>query len=217
MVFPTCVGVFLDYELTGVGVARLPHVRGGVSKDDAEALTCDGSSPRAWGCFISFILSWMSVIVFPTCVGVFLGEIAERFRSVGLPHVRGGVSPTSGSVGKLSGSSPRAWGCFPEIISDVVRLMIFPTCVGVFLAKALVDRLGDRLPHVRGGVSVNQKSLQSSSGSSPRAWGCFFSSCSATMEKKVFPTCVGVFLLECYYFCRVCGLPHVRGGVSKVV
>ncbi|SMG65753.1 hypothetical protein BMETH_387_2 [methanotrophic bacterial endosymbiont of Bathymodiolus sp.] len=31
----------------------------------------------------------------------------------GLPHARGGVSPTSAGVVTADESSPRPWGCFP--------------------------------------------------------------------------------------------------------
>ena len=133
VVFPTCVGVFPAMAILS-GIASqssprawgcfsdkrreydqkrgLPHVRGGVSKLENVKARKLASSPRAWGCFQKGTHVDTCVPVFPTCVGVFLSEIAERFRSVGLPHVRGGVS--AGPVPPSGGqpSSPRAWGCF---------------------------------------------------------------------------------------------------------
>ena len=52
------------------------------------------------------------------------------------------------------------------------------------------------------------------SGSSPRAWGCFFLSCPGHQYEAVFPTCVGVFPLPVLDHPEAVGLPHVRGGVS---
>ena len=132
-VFPTCVGVFpvgLSAETLGCG---LPHVRGGVSTLQRGAVIGEVSSPRAWGCFCLTQTSRQEKAVFPTCVGVFLWEIAERFRSVGLPHVRGGVSLQRPRSPRCRWSSPRAWGCFLPRDRKGQAFFVFPTCVGVFL------------------------------------------------------------------------------------
>ena len=50
------------------------------------------------------------------------------------------------------------------------------------------------LPHVRGGVSWGPEPSARPPQSSPRAWGCFFEKRLYKAKKKVFPTCVGVFL-----------------------
>ena len=50
-VFPTCVGVFLSPEPSGMTEIGLPHVRGGVSEMNSTNKTAIASSPRAWGCF----------------------------------------------------------------------------------------------------------------------------------------------------------------------
>ena len=49
-------------------------------------------------------------MVFPTCVGVFLSFVREVQRPDGLPHVRGGVSPTLNVNSTGAKSSPRTWG-----------------------------------------------------------------------------------------------------------
>ena len=91
-VFPTCVGVFpiCTDTITGVGL----------------------SSPRAWGCFCFFLYTVNSFFVFPTCVGVFPNAVPALRTERRLPHVRGGVSASSGRKRTQKGSSPRAWGCF---------------------------------------------------------------------------------------------------------
>ena len=70
----------------------LPHVRGGVSRQNAHV-------PHVG-------------VVFPTCVGVFLPQSAIACPFCGLPHVRGGVSVGARSLHVINQSSPRAWGCF---------------------------------------------------------------------------------------------------------
>ena len=71
---------------------------------------------------------------------------------------------------------------------------VFPTCVGVFLEKALKGATPKRLPHVRGGVSLAYLIFDVCQQSSPRAWGCFCAQGLSSAPKRVFPTCVGVFL-----------------------
>ena len=91
---------------------------------------------------------------------------------------------------------------------------VFPTCVGVFLHDVTLVVAELCLPHVRGGVSYVSEYYIKGHRSSPRAWGCFHSSRGGGAPPRVFPTCVGVFLVcVCVSAPPVC-LPHVRGGVS---
>jgi len=50
-VFPTCVGVFLFSNRALLLLARLPHMRGGVSEVLGFSSLSFTSSPHAWGCF----------------------------------------------------------------------------------------------------------------------------------------------------------------------
>ena len=112
-VFPTCVGVFLA-PLGPIPIpARLPHVRGGVSRTASRVSGAWSSSPRAWGCFYPPPSVAKMYRVFPTCVGVFRKARAAAAQKVGLPHVRGGVSVPRSISPASPRSSPRAWGCFP--------------------------------------------------------------------------------------------------------
>ena len=174
----------------------------------------DLSSPRAWGCFEIIYDQPASEYVFPTCVGVFRDAPVLQHTVRCLPHVRGGVSCSLVLILLPLRSSPRAWGCFSMQAGDRCRRRVFPTCVGVFLAKALVYSLSHRLPHVRGGVSRRKIKGRHSVRSSPRAWGCFQACGLRRCSRDVFPTCVGVFLVIFYSFFGFCCLPHVRGGVS---
>ena len=50
-VFPTPVGVFLDFFVTAAYLVSFPHARGGVSKREINIVTLNAFSPRPWGCF----------------------------------------------------------------------------------------------------------------------------------------------------------------------
>ncbi len=67
-------------------------MRGGVSQALLSGLDTVSSSPHAWGCFLDDGLREGDPIVFPTCVGVFLAIHGGYTVSIGLPHMRGGVS-----------------------------------------------------------------------------------------------------------------------------
>ena len=153
-VFPTCVGVFLEDIWTSPQSQGLPHVRGGVSFILPSVSVALPSSPRAWGCFHIANLLTPPVPVFPTCVGVFPRGEASFKTSRGLPHVRGGVSRRPDIHTLQGSSSPRAWGCFFFPVHCHGELVVFPTCVGVFLSSPCALAMSTGLPHVRGGVSA---------------------------------------------------------------
>ena len=152
-----------------------------------------------------------------------------------LPHARGGVSSLCISQMGAVASSPRSWGCFPDLPVPPRSIVVFPTLVGVFLKLHPSDacRIGSSprswgcfltekekraavysLPHARGGVSIVEQLTLSWEGSSPRSWGCFYRTIRMAFWNDVFPTLVGVFLF--IFFCQgpVFCLPHARGGVS---
>ena len=99
----------------------------------------------------------------------------------------------------------------------VFRTPVFPTCVGVFPPRIMTVTVTLCLPHVRGGVSGEDKFLRMIQMSSPRAWGCFCSIRKDLLSIGVFPTCVGVFLLDWAEAFQRPRLPHVRGGVSTYI
>ena len=136
------------------------------------------SSPRTWGCFLPIATIRVTSAVFPTHVGVFLS-----------------VMIFSRSMGR---SSPRTWGCFCKIAADGRHHAVFPTHVGVFLSLRFSTCLQGCLPHARGGVSAVLTQQLETALSSPRTWGCFFSSYHFLRFRRVFPTHVGVFLPRPY-------------------
>ena len=132
-VFPTHVGVFLKRVAFSNAFNGLPHARGGVSNEDDAAEAEKMSSPRTWGCFISGLLICSLAQVFPTHVGVFPNLITGCMYIGSLPHARGGVSSHGLEPRLALESSPRTWGCFQRLAVLCLRVLVFPTHVGVFL------------------------------------------------------------------------------------
>ena len=187
------MGVFLSGHRLPVEPAGLPHVRGGVSQTVGFQNSAGTSSPRTWGCFCSPTSRWLKPRVFPTYVGVFLGYPAPPDPEKGLPHVRGGVSVYSLTSSHVLKSSPRTWGCFCLRLLCSLNPRVFPTYVGVFPTSQTFSCGCSRLPHVRGGVSLDVSVRPGMVVSSPRTWGCFLAQVQKTPLTVVFPTYVGVF------------------------
>jgi len=112
LVFPTCVGVFLNYTGLIWLDASLPHMRGGVSVTHSLSCFIRTSSPHAWGCFQMSTVTLLLLAVFPTCVGVFPLFYCQKTFPSRLPHMRGGVSDYAIITIAFRVSSPHAWGCF---------------------------------------------------------------------------------------------------------
>ena len=192
----------------------LPHARGGVSPD---AFGFDGSglsSPRPWGCFRQDGVHPAQKRVFPTPVGVFLGDAGGSILQRCLPHARGGVSFSEPFCDLQSVSSPRPWGCFQCCGSERMRATVFPTPVGVFPVMTAAYTVSVSLPHARGGVSGFPAVKNCHDLSSPRPWGCFLAGRQDFEGRAVFPTPVGVFLKSEFSVGSLASLPHARGGVS---
>src|SRR5690554_5800225 len=169
-------------------------MRGGVSIYSNTDWYDEKSSPHAWGCFKNSLIMTTRMKVFPTCVGVFLIKTVKKLTGKSLPHMRGGVSICHSFCNSWEWSSPHAWGCFFYHQLTKHLLLVFPTCVGVFLIEIHTQTNKGSLPHMRGGVSKSSHLLRSALQSSPHAWGCFSQSSSDSCFPMVFPTCVGVFL-----------------------
>ena len=195
--------------------AGLPHARGGVSSSTYAMCLLSTSSPRTWGCFSDIRPRESNRVVFPTHVGVFLTGVQLVGKSSGLPHARGGVSRLMAAPQITDSSSPRTWGCFPLSRGFFIKVIVFPTHVGVFLShKKERKRLDKSSPRTWGcfstvptitafpivfpthvGVFLLKASSHKVSRSSPRTWGCFFHLPALRTSGDVFPTHVGVFLL----------------------
>ena len=130
MVFPTPVGVF-PRSCRGCRChGGLPHARGGGAVITQRRRRWLGSSPRPWGCFQQHEGDCGASWVFPTPVGVFPGGQCCLMLIRGLPHARGGVSPSLVQRNAGALSSPRPWGCFQNYQRRFCNHPVFPTPVG---------------------------------------------------------------------------------------
>ena len=213
-VFPTPVGVFpiLDGSIT-VNVG-LPHTRGGVSGCRTLLPEVSRSSPHPWGCFLFEDDYEKLMWVFPTPVGVFPEQDAQKQYVLCLPHTRGGVSTSITVLASFLVSSPHPWGCFPFSGVKYGQALVFPTPVGVFLSAPILMAHCPCLPHTRGGVSCAHFGGIAIISSSPHPWGCFSPIIQRRTDGVVFPTPVGVFPVRLRERVQRCRLPHTRGGVS---
>ena len=134
-----------------------------------------------------------------------------------LPHACGGVSHNAIINDTITASSPRLWGCFLFTHLVLSCLRVFPTPVGVFLNKDAIREMLFGLPHACGGVSEKCTGTPLNPWSSPRLWGCFQRSFPDLAWHHVFPTPVGVFLLQIKNSYWNHCLPHACGGVSVII
>ncbi|SMG65048.1 hypothetical protein BMETH_297_3 [methanotrophic bacterial endosymbiont of Bathymodiolus sp.] len=88
-------------------------------------------------------------------MGVFLLSFLQLDSTASLPHARGGVSAASAADVTPTTSSPRPWGCFLYKEATPVPKKVFPTPVGVFPSFQAFSDASTRLPHARGGVSLD--------------------------------------------------------------
>ena len=209
------MGVFPLPFLRASQQVRLPHARGGVSRQPHGEDDEQRSSPRTWGCFRRRRWRLAASIVFPTHVGVFLASKYAIVFDRGLPHARGGVSLICIWSFPVAESSPRTWGCFSWANHRCYMNPVFPTHVGVFLRAFCPRSPSPRLPHARGGVSASRPYATAFCQSSPRTWGCFCYSGDPKIGLFVFPTHVGVFLKRRIRSAFGLCLPYARGIFQK--
>ena len=88
--------------------------------------------------------------------------------------------------------------------------------VGVFLTDISKSPEVLSLPHARGGVSIQKVKEFFKTVSSPCTWGCFPITHISRKKYCVFPMHVGVFPSYIGDIQGKIGLPHARGGVSRI-
>ena len=137
VVFPTRVGVFLRQPILDMPGWQF--------------------SPREWGCFSHQAGHPLQQSVFPTRVGVFLFLLTFLGVCPSFPHASGGVSPSLPDSSRTAWFSPREWGCFYYNPQKYPHLKVFPTRVGVFLARSLRIPYQICFPHASGGVSPPER------------------------------------------------------------
>ena len=171
----------------------------------------NGSSPRAWGIRMDAVATIRIKRFIPTCVGNTRAGCVIWRRMAVHPHVRGEYWVFQLAPFSLTGSSPRAWGIHTHPASATVATRFIPTCVGNTYKGCIPARFASVHPHVRGEYMFSTTDLECSPGSSPRAWGIPFSSCSLAFCSRFIPTCVGNTSRFRFFSFLLPVHPHVRG------
>ena len=127
---PTCVGNTSDFFPIDILLTVHPHVRGEYLQRRPHSWATGGSSPRAWGIQRGYIRLWRKTRFIPTCVGNTPTARWSCWASTVHPHVRGEYELHLNSIGRTTGSSPRAWGIRRGARRDARPTRFIPTCVG---------------------------------------------------------------------------------------
>ena len=172
---------------------RLPRIRGGVSPPSTSDSSTSQSSPHTRGCFFRTVQRRHTAEVFPAYAGVFLRLQRVRNRRRSLPRIRGGVSASLSTSGKIFPSSPHTRGCFHFDDKAAALTAVFPAYAGVFLSIVFMSSFSQGLPRIRGGVSSTLQQPCAFFGSSPHTRGCFSRSAPRSGAHEVFPAYAGVF------------------------
>ena len=130
-----------------------------------------------------------------------------------LPHTRGGVPQFAPDLRSIRCSSPHTWGCPYSGGSVGSFFRLFPTHVGVSPLPVRSRLRVYPLPHTRGGVPNCYMEDWIYRNSSPHTWGCPYLPLVPQWVSLLFPTHVGVSLLDEKDIDINKSLPHTRGGV----
>jgi len=149
--------------------------------------------------------------IIPTCVGKSKAPGRYHLTVPDHPHVRGEKANVKRASALPPGSSPRAWGKVPLIISVPYFGRIIPTCVGKRGWNSEKLPLVSDHPHVRGEKITISSFSRCVNGSSPRAWGKVTSRFLLRCSKRIIPTCVGKSRTENASAHGYTDHPHVRG------
>ena len=111
--------------------------------------------------------------------------------------------------------------CFPHARGDVPLDRnyisgfdyVFPTPVGMFRILKDLLRYSRRFPHARGDVPSTRDAAAMREAFSPRPWGCSARLLAKQERRGVFPTPVGMFLVETHDVDELRSFPHARGDV----
>ena len=129
------------------------------------------------------------------------------------PHARGDVPSKPSYPPGPCAFSPRPWGCSGRPRRAEACVVLLPTPVGMFRARALPISSCRASPHARGDVPRTRPPVHSKSAFSPRPWGCSVVSVGAARRGELLPTPVGMFRPIANSGSSSRASPHARGDV----
>ena len=177
-------------------VSRFPHTRGGGPGRRVILERHQAFSPHAWGWTSADAGCRADQCVFPTRVGVDRVMMNGTLYAFRFPHTRGGGPRWLHVVMSAFVFSPHAWGWTEKKVAIGKYVSVFPTRVGVDLMAAGLMMVASCFPHTRGGGPGEFYIPCAQCSFSPHAWGWTEQMTREERNQAVFPTRVGVDLIE---------------------
>ena len=131
----------------------------------------NGSPPRVWGQYDLNFPFRLGNRFTPTCVGTMCCLACYNASIAVHPHVCGDNAMRWWTIRKKSGSPPRVWGQFCQLIKNIGAVRFTPTCVGTMFMRGSPFLNEPVHPHVCGDNACSQKTGRPPAGSPPRVWG----------------------------------------------
>ena len=210
-VFPTPVGMVRFSRFATGAFMRFPHARGDGPLCRKKTQRNRKFSPRPWGWSGETDPRELSLLVFPTPVGMVRCEFGFPHIFASFPHARGD-GPTVKTVKTINSKfSPRPWGWSDLSGLSATRFLVFPTPVGMVRILAETTFEFNSFPHARGDGPQSYLPPPSVATFSPRPWGWSVSQNMRFLLVNVFPTPVGMVRSFALVVKCCAGFPHARG------
>ncbi len=191
-----------------------PHMRGEHVECPADGNIVFGSSPHAWGAWLtSANASWTRRFI-PTCVGSIISAVVRAVGTTVHPHMRGEHVLLVVCKHDTCGSSPHAWGACLDVLPHPVEIVFsrfIPTCVGSMQSATTAAENTAVHPHMRGEHQGYQYVDFDLTGSSPHAWGALLIVAIVLIVLRFIPTCVGSMTSKPVCVIPYSVHPHMRG------
>ena len=149
-----------------------PRMRGDVPNQVTPSFLSSSFSPHARGCSVPHGEYPNPVMVFPACAGMFPPLGTHRHRPPSFPRMRGDVPGRYRIEVHCSAFSPHARGCSVQFAANLVTVLVFPACAGMFLIHTTPNPVNPSFPRMRGDVPWDPGAGDGVPGFSPHARGC---------------------------------------------
>ena len=177
-----------------------PHSRGENFYHHVMDINEAGSSPLAWGKSESANYGNTRARFIPTRVGKISIPWRRRGSRSVHPHSRGENLRPRRLRTIRNGSSPLAWGKWPDARDRCCRRGFIPTRVGKMRLKVLAPATAGVHPHSRGENPWRPRNNANALGSSPLAWGKSIRPYQHIIGLGLIPTRVGKIFMGMFRY-----------------
>ncbi len=198
------------------GSRYFPHTRGDGPPGYTAGAVAPSFSPHAWGWSAASFVSRCFLVIFPTRVGMVRPPVWAWLTYKNFPHTRGDGPPHQRVDDDALTFSPHAWGWSSKCFVVSPSPGIFPTRVGMVLT--IVERLAPsaNFPHTRGDGPHSYSKIFADKAFSPHAWGWSWLKFRWRIERRIFPTRVGMVLMQSAMLAAQQDFPHTRGDGPSI-